>query len=68
MGLSTTRPLRVDVEAAIREDNERTAAELLVKFLRGLVEGDETDEVRRRHRGARGRLPTTTPFVLKRGR
>jgi hypothetical protein len=58
----------MDVEAAIREDNERTAAELLVKLIRVLVEGDDTDEAPRCRRGALGPLPTTTPFVFKRGR
>jgi hypothetical protein len=69
MGLSTTRPLRLDVEAAIREDDERTTTELLVEGLRALIEGGEADEVLRCGRVVgRGRLPSTTPFVIKRGR
>jgi hypothetical protein len=69
MGLSTTRPLRLDVEAAIREDDERTTTELLVESLRALIEGGEADEVLRSGRvPAPRRLQSMTPFLIKRGR
>lgn len=67
MGLSTTRPLRLDIEAAIREDNGRTTMELLVEGLRALIEGGEGDEVLRCGRVAPGRLPSMTPLIMKRG-
>jgi hypothetical protein len=69
MGLSTTRPLRLDVEAAIREDDERTTTELLVEGLRALIGGGEAGEVLRSGRVvAGGRLPSMTPLTIKRRR